>query len=51
MPLERSFNKNRVWIREIWLFETVGALRTAAMAKALIGLGSLPIEKCILKVP
>ena len=49
--MEWSLDKNRAWTREIWPFETAGALGTAAATKAPRGSGGLPKQKCVLEVP
>ena len=36
---------------KIWLFGAIGALGTAATAKAPRGSGGLPKQKCVLEVP
>ena len=43
--------KKKAWKREIWPFEPAGALGTAAAAKAPMGSGGLPKQKCVLEVP
>ena len=40
--MEWSLDKNKARTREIWPSKSVGALRTAAAAKAPRGLGGLP---------
>ena len=42
MPMKWSFDINRTFVKEIWLFEVARALGTAAMAKAWRGLDSFP---------
>ena len=39
------------WTTKIWLIEAIGALGTAAVAKAPRGSGGLPKQKCVLEVP
>ena len=48
--MDSLFDKNKAWTKEIWPFESVGALGIAAAAKAPSGLGGLPKQKCILEV-
>ena len=43
--------KKKAQTRKIWLFEPAEALGTTPATKAPRGLGGLPKQKCVLKVP
>ena len=49
--MEWSLDEFGARTTKIWLFKAAGALGTTAVAKAPMGLGGLPKQKCVLEVP